>query len=75
MKPYLIGFGLIFFGLILGYFCCAMCVAAARGREQDEALDKALSKQVSIKFNIIAPAERKGEKGNDDKEVDKPKRA
>jgi len=43
MKPYLIGFGLIFFGLILGYFCCAMCVAAARGREQDEALDKALS--------------------------------
>ena len=55
MKPYLVGLGLIFFGLILGYFCCAMCVAAARGREQDEALDK-----------IIALAERKGEKGNDD---------
>jgi len=54
MKPYLIRLGLIFFGVILGYFCCAICVAAARGREQDEALDK-----------IIALVERKGEKGND----------
>ena len=36
MKIYLIGFGLIVFGFILGFFCAAICAAAGRASRREE---------------------------------------
>jgi len=36
MKPYLIGFGLVFIGFILGFFTAMLCVVAGRAEEMEK---------------------------------------
>jgi hypothetical protein len=46
MKIYLIAFGLIFIGFILGFFVAAICASAGRATEMEERILRQINKEV-----------------------------